>query len=59
MDVLYKYILHRIYGFEFAHKPEQLEKHSLFIPTGFDSLNLINEVFKEEDGQEKIYESVI
>ena len=57
VDILYKYILYRLYGFEFTHKPQILEKHSLFVPTGFDSLNLINQVFMEEE--EAIFETVI
>jgi dynein light intermediate chain 1 len=42
VELLYKYIMHRLYGFDFDHKPQVLEKHSLFVPTGFDSQNLIS-----------------
>ena len=59
IEILYKYIVSRLYGFEFAHKPQILEKHSLFCPTGFDSQNLINEVFREEPGKEAAFESVV
>jgi len=41
--------LHRIYGVEFPHKSELNKKDSLFIPTGFDSINLINELCKNMD----------
>ena len=47
--MLYKYLLHRIYGIEFPHKSELNKKDSLFIPTGFDSINLINELCKNMD----------
>lgn len=59
VEILYKYILSRMYKYEFAHKPQILEKHSLFCPTGFDSQNLINEVYKEEPGKEEVFESIV
>lgn len=49
VETLYKYLLHRIYDTEFPHKSELNKKDSLFIPTGFDSLNLINELCKNMD----------
>lgn len=33
-----------MYDFPFATKPQTVEKDLLFIPTGFDSLNLIREL---------------
>ena len=45
LDTLYQYILHRMYdGFDFAVKPQIMEKEQLFIPSGFDSKNLIDEL---------------
>jgi dynein light intermediate chain 1, cytosolic len=43
LETLYKYILHRLYEYDFTGKPEVTEKDSLFIPSGFDSMNLIRE----------------
>jgi hypothetical protein len=51
VELLYRYILHRIYDSEFASRPQINEKDQIFIPTGFDSLMLINELCKgAEDG---------
>ena len=44
LDTLYQYINHRLYNYKFANKPQIVEKDSLFIPAGFDSLNLIKEL---------------
>ena len=41
LDTLYQYINHRLYSFNFAVKPQIVEKDELFIPAGFDSLTLI------------------
>jgi len=58
LELLYSYILHRLYNFEFCHKPQVYEKNSIFIPTGFDSLTLINELCK--DGfSDQMYNDVI
>ena len=46
IDTLYQYILHRLYDFEFAFKPNLEEKDSLFIPSGFDSLAQIEALKK-------------
>ena len=45
LDTLYQYMLHRLYeGYDFAVKPQIIEKDQLFIPSGFDSKNLIDEL---------------
>lgn len=44
LDTLYQYINHRLYNFNFANKPQIVEKDELFIPAGFDSLTLIREL---------------
>lgn len=44
LDTLYQYINHRLYSFDFAKKPQIVEKDELFIPSGFDSLTLIREL---------------
>ena len=65
LDTLYQYMLSRLYDFDFYGKPQQLEKDQLFIPSGFDSLNLINELCKgtmltqASDGTELSYEDVV
>ena len=46
LDTLYQYINHRIYKFKFDKKPQIVDKDELFIPAGFDSLNLIRELCK-------------
>ena len=65
LDTLYQYILSRLYDFDFYGKPQQAEKDLLFIPSGFDSLNLIQELCRGStytqaaDGSELSYEDVI
>lgn len=43
INVLYEYIMHRLYGFPFKHKPQVLTKDAVFIPSGWDSPELIKE----------------
>ena len=65
LDTLYQYINHRLYGFNFAVKPQIVEKDLLFIPSGFDSLNLIRDLCKSNvltqgpDGQPLSYTEVL
>ena len=66
LDTLYQYINHRLYSFSFATKAQVVEKEELFIPSGFDSLNLIRELCKGSgmltigsDGQPLSYEDVL
>lgn len=40
-QLLYEYITHRLYGFEFKHKTNLIEKDGYFIPAGYDSLPLL------------------
>ena len=46
IELLYKYIVHRIYDYDFPYPSKLDEKNSLFIPTGRDTLNLIAELCK-------------
>ena len=46
LDTLYQYVNSRLYSYSFASKPQIVEKDELFIPSGFDSLNLIRELCK-------------
>ena len=41
--VIYEYILHRLFESEFAHTSNTSDKQALFIPTGFDSTELIEQ----------------
>ena len=41
IKLIYEYILHRLYETEFAHTSNTNDKDALFIPTGFDSSDLI------------------
>ena len=40
---MYDYILSRIYDLDFPHKSNISDKEALFIPTGFDSPELIEQ----------------
>ena len=66
LDTLYQYLNHRLYSYNFAAKAQVVEKDELFIPSGFDSLNLIRELCKGggvlttgSDGQPLSYEDVL
>ncbi|XP_028836287.1 cytoplasmic dynein 1 light intermediate chain 1-like isoform X1 [Denticeps clupeoides] len=37
LDLLYKYIVHRLYGFPFSLPAQVVEKDSVFIPSGWDN----------------------
>lgn len=65
LDTLYQYLCHRLYNFNFTQKPQILEKEVLFVPSGFDSLNLIRSLEKGNtlttgaDGNPLSYEDVL
>ena len=44
IQVLYDYILNRIYDTDFIHKSKIDDKEALFVPTGFDSPELIQQI---------------
>lgn len=44
VNVLYDYILNRIYDTDFVHASKIDDKEALFVPTGFDSPELINQM---------------
>lgn len=58
IEILYRYILHRLYDYQFSCKSQVHLKDQLFIPTGFDSLHLIDELCKEAN-QGELYENRI
>ena len=49
VELLYKYIITRIYDFDFPYPSKLDEKNSLFIPTGRDTPHLIAELCKNVD----------
>ena len=61
----YQYLLHRLYEFEFPHPANIVDKDSLFLPSGFDSLKQIEALKKGiigtvgPDGQPLSFEDVI
>lgn len=65
LDTLYQYLGHRLYNFNFTQKTQIIEKDELFIPSGFDSLNLIrslekgNMLTQGSDGKPLSYEDVL
>lgn len=52
LDVLYQYSLHRLYQHPNLFKAEVLARDNLFVPSGFDSLNLINELCKGSEDRD-------
>jgi len=61
-DVLLQYIKHKLYGFEFHHKPQFQEKDIFFMPAGADSLVKINSDFENQNlstDTEDLFEDVI
>ena len=54
IQILYEYLLHRLYKFDFTIKPNIIDKESYFIPAGYDSLNLLQSFDFQED-LKKIY----
>jgi hypothetical protein len=55
-NLLYQYINHRTYNFDFPHKASVDSKEELFVPAGFDSSALINAAISTED---KRFEDVV
>ena len=43
VNVIYDYIMHRLYGFPFKHKPQIMLRDQIFVPAGWDSPNLIKQ----------------
>lgn len=52
-------MLHRLYDFEFTEKAQPNMKNSIFIPSGFDSLMLIEALCKGSSVEGKPYEEII
>ncbi|XP_062868012.1 cytoplasmic dynein 1 light intermediate chain 1 isoform X2 [Trichomycterus rosablanca] len=60
LDLLYKYLIHRLYGFPFNFPAQVVEKDSVFIPSGWDNekkIAILHENFqsvKAEDNFEDV-----
>ncbi|XP_034050548.1 cytoplasmic dynein 1 light intermediate chain 1-like, partial [Thalassophryne amazonica] len=60
LDVLYKYLVHRLYGFPFHFPAQVVERDAVFIPSGWDNekkIGILHENFqtiKAEDGFEDV-----
>jgi len=64
LDVWYQYILHRLYDCDNLFGPEVQERDNLFVPAGFDTPNLIEELVKGSlnvgpEGTPLLFEEVI
>lgn len=57
--MLYRYLLHRLYDFDFAQKAQVNTKETIFLPTGYDSLLLIDGLCKGSFNENKIFEEII
>jgi len=58
IDTLYEYIMHRLYGFKFSRPANIGSREDIFIPSGWDSPNLVNELNYLEIA-DKVYEEVL
>ena len=47
MDVIYKYLVHWLYEFDFNEKPELWDQEAIIIPSGFDTPALANQMAAE------------
>ena len=56
-------MLHRLYSYDLQYKAEVLERENLFLPAGFDTPTLINELSNGQvvsaEGETLLYEDVI
>ncbi|XP_070574846.1 cytoplasmic dynein 1 light intermediate chain 2-like isoform X2 [Ptychodera flava] len=60
-DLLYKYIIHRLYNFPFTTQALVVEKDAVFIPSGWDNLKKISILYENMQSMhpDDSYESVI
>jgi hypothetical protein len=52
-------MLYRLYNFEFKDKAQPSLKNSIFLPSGFDSLLLIEALCKGTPQENKVFEEII
>lgn len=51
---MYEYIVHRVYNYDFYHRPNIIDRDAYFIPAGYDSLQVLNS-FDIQGDLQKIY----
>jgi dynein light intermediate chain 1 len=44
VDVAYEYLVHRVYDYKLSAETQTHEKDKIFVPSGWDSSNLISEL---------------
>lgn len=49
IQLMYEYLLHRLYKFDFTAKPNIIDKESYFIPSGYDSLSILKSYDAQND----------
>mmetsp|Transcript_75981 Transcript_75981/g.180738 ORF Transcript_75981/g.180738 Transcript_75981/m.180738 type:complete len:532 (+) Transcript_75981:78-1673(+) len=60
VDVLYAYLMHRLYGYELKHRAQVPSRDALFLPAGWDSRKKVDQVASTlEGGLDVSFESVI
>uniref|UniRef100_A0A6Q2XUZ0 Dynein light intermediate chain n=1 Tax=Esox lucius TaxID=8010 RepID=A0A6Q2XUZ0_ESOLU len=62
IDLLYKYLVHRLYGFPFDLSAQVVEKDSVFIPSGWDNekkVAILYENFQSLKKEDKFEEVII
>ena len=60
LELLYRYLLHRLYDYDFKDKAQSDSKNSIFIPSGFDSKQLIESLCKNIAAFEnKVFDEII
>ncbi len=59
LNVLYDYICHVLFGFDLVHKPNLMDKEAYFIPSGYDSLPLLQSNDEDKKSLDKQYEEKI
>lgn len=62
IDLLYKYLVHRLYGFPFDLPAQVVDKDSVFIPSGWDNekkVSILYENFQSLKREDKFEEVII
>ncbi|KAL0985335.1 hypothetical protein UPYG_G00155630 [Umbra pygmaea] len=62
IDLLYKYLVHRLYSFPFDHPAHVVEKDSVFVPSGWDNekkVAILYENFQLLKSEDKFEEVII
>merc|ERR1719502_2662668 len=61
VDVLYEYLMHRLYAYSFKRKAQVPSRDTLFIPSGWDSREKVDQAASHlaGGGLEQSFESVV